>query len=128
MISMTQQMRTASASTASIDPERAWQPYVPSPERPWDLRRAGHLWRRVANGATWSELQNSLKYGPQATVDRLLEPGEDAAEFEQTRNLSIGQIRRSRPIERYQNDRWTGCISVAGPCRSGLEQYRHQQQ
>ena len=55
-----------------IDPRRAWEPYWPSGPNPWDLRKAGHLYRRAAFGATWAELDDGVKGGPQACVDRLL--------------------------------------------------------
>ena len=39
-----------------IDPRWAWEPYRPTGPNPWDLRKAGHLYRRAAFGATWAEL------------------------------------------------------------------------
>ena len=38
-----------------IDPRRAWEPYRPTADNPWDLRKVGHLYRRAAFGATWDE-------------------------------------------------------------------------
>src|SRR5436189_5227031 len=49
-----------------------WDPYVPSPAAPWDLRRVVHLHRRAGFAATWSELQRDLKEGPEASVGRVL--------------------------------------------------------
>ena len=68
----------------AADPARAWARYEPSPQCPWNLARAAHLWRRAGFGATWDELQQSLKAGPQRTVDRLLQPKADVAAFNQT--------------------------------------------
>jgi uncharacterized protein (DUF1800 family) len=65
------------------DPEWAWAPYQPDPERPWDLRWAGHLYRRAAFGANWDRLQQALADGPQRTVQRLLQPAGDVAAFNQ---------------------------------------------
>ena len=55
-----------------IDPVWAWEPYRPSAESPWDLKKVGHLYRRAAFGANWSELQTSLQAGPEKTIDTLL--------------------------------------------------------
>src|SRR6185312_532477 len=49
-----------------------WDPYVPSPEAPWDLRRVVHVHRRAGFAATWDELQRDLKEGPEGSVRRLL--------------------------------------------------------
>ncbi len=65
----------------STDPGWAWAPYEPDEKRPWDLRRAGHLYRRAAFGADWSQLQQALADGPRRAVERLLQPETDAAEF-----------------------------------------------
>jgi uncharacterized protein (DUF1800 family) len=65
------------------DPQWAWAPYNPDPERPWDLPLAGHLYRRAAFGASWKQLQQALADGPQRTVDKLLQPEADAAVLDQ---------------------------------------------
>lgn len=63
------------------DPGWAWAPYEPSPERPWTLPKAGHLYRRAAFGATWPQLEQAMAEGPQRTIDRLLRPGVDVEAF-----------------------------------------------
>ena len=65
-------------------PSRAWAPYEPEASSPWDLRKAGHLFRRAGFGATWSQLQQALADGPQKTIDRLLHPAEADAWNRQT--------------------------------------------
>src|SRR4051812_7841925 len=62
-----------------IDPRWAWEPYRPSGPNPWDLRKAGHLYRRAGFGATWDELHAAVADGSDATIDRLLHGREDAA-------------------------------------------------
>jgi len=80
-----QSARNAQPSTGRpLDPDWAWAPYQPDDRRPWDLRRAGHLYRRAAFGAAWDQLQQALSDGPQRTVDRLLRPAADLAAFNQT--------------------------------------------
>ena len=49
---------------------------------PWDLRRAGHLFRRASFGATMAQLDRALKDGPDKTIDRLLKGGDGQAEFD----------------------------------------------
>src|SRR3954468_21743031 len=68
-----------------------WEPYAPSADAPWDLRRVVHLHRRAGFAATWAELQRDLKDGPQASIDRLLHGRSRVqgvpAEFESTSAL-----------------------------------------
>jgi uncharacterized protein (DUF1800 family) len=64
-----------------VDPAWAWAPYKPDPARPWNLRWAGHLYRRAAFGPTWDQLQRALTDGPERTIDKLLRPGDEAAAF-----------------------------------------------
>jgi len=64
-----------------VDPEWAWAPYKPDSRRPWNLPRAGHLYRRAGFGANWDELQRALADGPRHTVDRMLHPEADIEEF-----------------------------------------------
>jgi uncharacterized protein (DUF1800 family) len=63
------------------DPGWAWTAYEPDAHRPWNLAQAGHLYRRAAFGAAWGQLQESLREGPQRTVDKLLRPQADIAAF-----------------------------------------------
>ena len=63
------------------DPAWAWSAYQPDSQRPWNLARAGHLYRRAAFGATWNQLQQALSDGPQQTLDKLLRPQADIAAF-----------------------------------------------
>jgi uncharacterized protein (DUF1800 family) len=75
------QPSSSSRPGADADPARAWGRYEPSPDCPWNLARAGHLYRRAGFGATWGQLQQALKAGPQQTVDALLAGGPEAAAF-----------------------------------------------
>jgi len=67
--------------TQKLDPDWAWDRYEPERRRPWNLALAGHLFRRAAFGASWDELDKAVEAGPQRTVDRLLDPGDDADAF-----------------------------------------------
>ncbi|MCF7976199.1 MAG: DUF1800 domain-containing protein [Phycisphaerae bacterium] len=68
----------------TLDPNWAWAPYRPSTEHPWTLARAGHLYRRAAFGANWTQLQQALVHGPRKTIDGLLTPPADLAAFNRT--------------------------------------------
>lgn len=48
-------------------------PYVPDTDRPWDLYRVRHLYRRLGYGATPDELDVALDYSPSELVDLLLD-------------------------------------------------------
>jgi uncharacterized protein (DUF1800 family) len=71
-------------SSRGIDPDWAWAPYEPDAKCPWDLAKAGHLFRRAAFGADWETLGRALADGPQRTIDRLLRPEEDVDGFNAT--------------------------------------------
>jgi uncharacterized protein (DUF1800 family) len=61
------------AQPRAIDPSWAWQRYRPSPASPWDVKKAGHLFRRAAFGATASELDEAVRAGVDRTIDLLLQ-------------------------------------------------------
>jgi len=63
----------------AINARWAWEPYRPTAESPWDLKKVGHLYRRAGFGATWTDLQAGLKAGPNQAIEQLLQggPGQD---------------------------------------------------
>jgi uncharacterized protein (DUF1800 family) len=67
-----------------IDPRWAWERYRPGPQSPWDIRKVGHLYRRAAFGATFAELQEGLRDGPDRTIDRLLQGRPGLQDFDHT--------------------------------------------
>jgi uncharacterized protein (DUF1800 family) len=80
-----------------IDPRWAWESYRPTDQNPWDLRKAGHLYRRAAFGATWDEQQAAVADGPDKAIDKLLRGHEDAA---RDRDLGL----KAATIRRFNND------------------------
>jgi uncharacterized protein (DUF1800 family) len=64
-----------------IDPERAWQPWQPSAADPWNVKWAGHLYRRAGFGGNLAELRRAVAAGPAATIDVLLKGEPKAAGF-----------------------------------------------
>jgi uncharacterized protein (DUF1800 family) len=73
------------------DPRWAWEPYRATDQNPWDLRKAGHLYRRAAFGATWEELQAAVADGPDKAIDQLLR-GRDDAGFEANARVMAGSV------------------------------------
>jgi uncharacterized protein (DUF1800 family) len=67
---------------AKIDPAWAWRRYRPSAEMPWDARRVGHLYRRATFGATYTQLQEGVKAGPEAVLEHLFKGGPGLADFD----------------------------------------------
>ena len=49
------------------------EPYVPSPQQPWDALRASHLLRRAAFLPQWNDLTTALGMSPSAVVGMLLD-------------------------------------------------------
>jgi uncharacterized protein (DUF1800 family) len=61
-----------------IDPAQCWQTWTPDAKDPFDLKWAGHLYRRAAFGGTLTELRDARKRGLKATLDLLLNGQENA--------------------------------------------------
>src|SRR5438477_469736 len=83
------------ASTRTLDPRWAWEPYRPTDAMPWDLRRVGHLYRRAAFGATKAELDSGLKAGPEKAIEDLLGGGPGQAEFDKATGTLADTLVRS---------------------------------
>jgi uncharacterized protein (DUF1800 family) len=63
---------TALPPLDKVDPAQAWQRWQPTAEEPFDLKWAGHLYRRAAFGATLAEMRQAQKQGLDTTLDRLV--------------------------------------------------------
>jgi uncharacterized protein (DUF1800 family) len=64
---------------SKLDPAREWQAWEPDATQPWNLQRAGHLYRRAGFGANLIQLREAVRQGHKATLERVLngEPGAD---------------------------------------------------
>jgi uncharacterized protein (DUF1800 family) len=60
-------MVTLNCATGTIDP------YVPTPDVPWDRKRAIHLFRRLGFGASVQEIDDALGQSPTDLVDQLID-------------------------------------------------------
>src|SRR5437879_11377787 len=67
-----------------VDPVQAWQPWQPGAADPWNLKWAGHLYRRAAFGATLTELREAVRRGFPSTLDLLIQGQPDASRRQQT--------------------------------------------
>jgi len=79
----------------NLDAKTAWEPYRPSADNPWDLRKVGHLYRRAGFGAPWAELQAALADGPEKTLDRVLAGTPETDDFTRTSEFMASE--RSMP-------------------------------
>jgi uncharacterized protein (DUF1800 family) len=90
------------------DSARAWAPFVPTANEPWDLARVAHLHRRAGFAASWATLERDVKEGVSPSVERLLdgEPattdGRSAAEFASATDAMAYRFGASGNLTRLQ--------------------------
>ena len=100
------------ASLTQIDPREAWQPASP---KVWDLKWAGHLYRRGGFGVppkasaddarpAWERLQSALKRGQRDSVEQLLAGGSGQKPFDTLMDAVGGRIAEMKP-ERFGSNR-----------------------
>jgi len=113
------------------DPVRAWSPFVPGPDDPWDLPRVAHLHRRAGFAAPWAVLQRDLRDGPDRSIDRILdgEPttsdGRSAAECEALFDGMAAQLAPSASLTRLQGIWLYRMIFTAHPLRERMTLFWH---
>lgn len=113
------------------DPARAWEPYVPGPDAPWDLPRVAHLHRRAGFAASWGVLQRDLKEGPDASLARLLEgeplalDGRPASEFEALADAMARQLAPGASLARLQSLWLYRMIFTGHPLRERMTLFWH---
>ncbi len=59
----------------------SWRAFAPSEQKPWDLRRATHLYRRAAFGGSMAQIEAALTKSPEAVIDSLIQ-NSDSERFE----------------------------------------------
>ena len=69
-------MRTDSIA---IDPKKAWQPFEPSAQRPWNNRLAAHLLRRSGFGGSISEIVAARDAGPEQAIENIFDRTDDSS-------------------------------------------------
>ncbi len=83
-----------------------WEAYHPSSDNPWSLAKVGHLYRRAGFGATWAELLQGLKDGPDATITRLLNGDKPDADYERTSEFMASERSLSKGASGTQLAAW----------------------
>ncbi len=113
------------------DPGRAWAPYEPSSDSPWDLARVAHLHRRAGFSAPWSVLQRDLKDGPGPSIDRLLdgEPrggdGLSASEHSELMDAMASRVAASGNLARLQGAWLYRMVFTPHPLRERMTLFWH---
>jgi uncharacterized protein (DUF1800 family) len=92
--------RTALQPLEKLDPAREWAAWKPSKQDPWNLRWAGHLYRRAGFGNNLAGLRQAVADGFEKTLQRLCE-GEPGADERLQSLTRTGQLvaRRDNPEE-----------------------------
>jgi uncharacterized protein (DUF1800 family) len=110
-----------------VDPERAWQAWEPGADQPWNLKWAGHLYRRVGFGATLAELHAALRQGFPATLARLLRGGPQAEERDRFLT-SLGKTIAAKDDADSLRAWWVYCLlNTLHPLREKMTLFWHNQ-
>lgn len=80
-------------TTETTDAAAVWSGFVPGGDRPWNGRLAAHLLRRTGDGPGEEAWQAAVETGLETTLERLLQPGEEARRF----NAQFDALEPSRP-------------------------------
>lgn len=119
-------MSTVQDALNRLRPDVAFQPYFPTAGNPWNATKAAHLFRRTAFAAPWNETAAAVKETPDAVVDRLLRPNEDAehAFEEEIAKLEEGVLASSEP--RQLKGLWLySMVNSPHPLRERLTLFWH---
>jgi hypothetical protein len=116
---------TESPPIDQVDPARAWQPWEPNVKDPFNLKWAGHLFRRAGLGAGLGALRAAVANGLEATLTRLLD-GETGAEARDRLLVAVGDkmVSDDRPDE--LRAWWAYClVHTAHPLREKMTLFWH---
>ena len=108
-----------------IDPAEAWARWEPGSRQPWNLKWAGHLYRRAAFGASKAELEQSVHKGLPETLDRLLQGATKAAEHDRS-FLSAGEQMARQGDSAALRGWWVYCmLHTQHPLREKMTLFWH---
>ena len=108
-----------------VDPERAWQPWEPGAKDPFNLKWAGHLFRRAGFGASHRDLTAAVEKGLPATLARIVE-GEEGAKDRERLLLSVGDKMVSDDKPEELRGWWVySMIHTAHPLREKMTLFWH---
>jgi uncharacterized protein (DUF1800 family) len=85
-----------------VDPVKAWQPWEPTQDDPWNLKWAAHLYRRAAFGGTPAELKTAVQKGHKATLKLLVEGNPLYKNFEKEIESSAWAFSKQQPSPQEQ--------------------------
>ncbi|MEQ1827322.1 MAG: DUF1800 domain-containing protein [Pirellula sp.] len=68
----------------TMDPAWAWQPFVPTSDRPWDRFLVAHLYRRAGFGADLATIDAAVARSPADVVEELISGSREPSEFRAT--------------------------------------------
>lgn len=78
--------------SSQISPEEAWAEYHPTPDDPWDERKARHLLQRTIYAARGQELERALELTPNTVADTLIDEAIDDGTQEDTFEFLRSQL------------------------------------
>jgi uncharacterized protein (DUF1800 family) len=115
----------ADATTKSIDPRWAWEPYRPTAKEPWTIRRVGHLYRRAGFGANYAELKAGLEAGPEKLIAQMMNGGSGLAEFDEQLAPLAGAIARGNNAQQMRAWWLTRMLYTPHPLQEKITLFWH---
>jgi uncharacterized protein (DUF1800 family) len=118
-------MSQTAQSLDQVEPLAAWEPWQPDAQQPFDLKWAGHLYRRAGFGATLAELRDAMRQGLPATLARLLQGAAQADERDKFL-LSLGEQMARQDDPAALRGWWIYCmIHTLHPLREKMTLFWH---
>ena len=119
---------TAPPPIDKVDPARAWQPWEPGAKDPFNLKWAGHLFRRAGLGTSLDELRTAVEKGLDATLARLLDGDKEAKVLDLEQAVLSAGDRTVSGDDKTEELRgwWVYCmLYTAHPLREKLTLFWH---
>jgi uncharacterized protein (DUF1800 family) len=114
---------TALPPLTKVDPVQAWQRWEPTAEDPFDVKWAGHLYRRATFGGTLAEMREAVKQGPGAMIERLIKGD---TRYDQLLRTEGERIARKNNNAFETRSWWVYCILYSGyPLREKMTLFWH---
>jgi uncharacterized protein (DUF1800 family) len=90
-------------SLDKLDPAREWSPWEPTAKDPWNLKWAGHLYRRAGFGASIRNLRMAVDQGLEATIKNLLSgtTGADSRGLEKILHDTANAAQQPDAVQQY---------------------------
>lgn len=102
------------------------QPYVPTPEDPWNHAKASHLARRAGFGAPPGELADMVAQGVEGAVDKLIAGPADASAFDQAlERAGATQARDAKNVDAVRREWFFRMVHGPDPLREKLVLFWH---